>query len=240
VVLQSIAERRRDGADRGDLLSMLLATRDEETGEGMTDRQLRDEVMTLMLAGHETTAMTLSWTLYLLSLHPAARRALQDEVDRVLAGRPPGTDDLPQLPYTRAVIEEAMRLYPPAWAVTRSVTAADEVDGFLIPAGSMTMLSPYATHRDPSLWQNPEGFDPDRFHATQDVDLPRPRYAYFPFGGGPHLCIGAGFAMMEAQILLATLVQRLRLDLVPGLPIELEPLVTLRPRHGIPMTVHPR
>ena len=238
VVLQSIAERRRDGVDRGDLLSMLLSTRDEETGEGMTDRQLRDEVMTLMLAGHETTAMALSWTLYLLSRHPQARRALEAEVDQVLGGRPATTEDLPRLTYTRMVIEETMRLYPPAWAVTRSVAADDEIEGFRVPAGKMVMVSPYATQRDPALWPNPEGFDPDRFDPRQEVS--RPRYAYFPFGGGPHLCIGAGFAMMEAQILLATLAGKLRLDLLPGHPIAIEPLVTLRPRHGLQMTVHAR
>jgi cytochrome P450 len=238
VVLDSIAERRRDGIDRGDLLSMLLAARDEETGEGMTDQQLRDEVMTLMLAGHETTAMTLSWTLSLLSRNPAARRSLESEVDGVLAGRLPTTDDLPRLPYTRMVIEEAMRLYPPAWAVTRSVAADDEIDGFAIPAGSITMISPYVTHRDLALWDNPEGFDPERFAPARDAD--RPRYAYFPFGGGPHLCIGAGFAMMEAPLILATLAQRLRLDLLPGHPVQIEPLVTLRPRGGLPMILRPR
>jgi cytochrome P450 len=238
VVMDSIAERRRDGVDRGDLLSMLLAARDEETGEGMTDRQLRDEVMTLMLAGHETTAMTLCWTLYLLSRHPAARRTLEAEVDRVLGGRVPSTEDLPRLPYTRMVIEEAMRLYPPAWGVTRSIAHDDEIDGFAVPAGAIVIVSPYTTHRDEALWPNPEGFDPDRFDAARESA--RPRYAYFPFGGGPHLCIGAGFAMMEAQIILATLAQRLRLDLVPGHPVEVEPLVTLRPRHGIQMTLHPR
>ncbi len=238
VVLDSIAERRRDGVDRGDLLSMLLAARDEETGEGMTDRQLRDEVMTLMLAGHETTAMNLSWTLYLLSRHPAARRTLEAEVDQVLAGRVPGTDDLPRLPYTRMVIEEAMRLYPPAWAVTRSVAQDDEIDGFAIPAGAIVMVSPFVTHRDLQLWDNPEGFDPERFETTRAAE--RLRYAYFPFGGGPHLCIGAGFAMMEAPIILATLAQRLRLDLLPAHPVPIEPLVTLRPRHGLPMILHRR
>ncbi len=238
VVLQTIAERRRDGVDRGDLLSMLLATRDEETGEGMTDQQLRDEVMTLMLAGHETTAMTLCWTCYLLSRHPDVRRKVQAEVDRVLGGRPATADDLPGLIFTRMAIEECMRLYPPAWAVTRSVVADDEVDGFVIPAGSMAMVSAYVTQRDPTLWENPEGFDPERFDPARAAS--RPRYAYFPFGGGPHLCIGAGFAMMEAQILLATLTQQLQLDLAPGHPVEIEPLITLRPRHGLFMTVRPR
>jgi cytochrome P450 len=139
------------------------------------------------------------------------------------------------LPVTRRVLEEAMRLYPPAWVVTRSVTADDEVDGFHIPAGSLAIVSPYVTHRDPALWPNPEGFDPERF-AQGDP----PRYAYFPFGGGPHFCIGAGFAMMEAQIVLATLAQHVHLDLVASHPLEAEPMVTLRPRHGIRVTLRSR
>jgi cytochrome P450 len=191
-------------------------------------------VMTLMLAGHETTTVALSWTLMLLSRHPHVRRGLEAELDDVLAGRAVTLEDLPRLRRTRMILDESMRLYPPAWVVTRSVRADDEVDGYHVPAGSMVIVSPYVTHRDPTLWPNPEGFDPDRFAGEQ------PRYAYFPFGGGPHLCIGAGFAMMEAQLVLATVVQRLRLDLVPGHPIEYEPLVTLRPRHGIRMTPHAR
>jgi cytochrome P450 len=234
VVLEAIQQRRREG-DRGDLLSMLVASRDAETGEGMNDRQLRDEVMTLMLAGHETTTVSLSWTLMLLSRHPAIRRALEAEVSEVLGDRAATLDDLPRLRLTRLVLEESMRLYPPAWVVTRSVEADDEIDGYLIPAGSMVIVSPYVTHRDPVLWPNPEGFDPDRF-ASAEHD----RYAYFPFGGGPHLCIGAGFAMMEAQIMLATLVRHFQLDLVTGHPVECEPLITLRPRHGIRMTLHAR
>jgi cytochrome P450 len=228
VVLSLIAERRRDGADRGDLLSMLLAARDEDTGEGLTDRQLRDEVMTLLLAGHETTAMALSWTFYLLSLHPGARRTLENEVD---AAAPSGGDDLHRLRYTRMVLDEALRLYPPAWVVTRSADGADELGGFSIPAGSRVLVSPYVTQHDPALWDDPEGFDPERF--APGVQDGRPRYAYFPFGGGPHLCIGAGFAIMEATIVLATVARRLRLDLEPGRPVAIEPLVTLRPKPGI-------
>jgi cytochrome P450 len=233
VVLGLIDERRRSGQDRGDLLSMLLAARDEETGEGLSDRQLRDELMTLLLAGHETTAMSLSWTLYLLSLHPAVRRAVEEEARAVLGQRRPGAEDLPRLRVTRMVLEESMRLYPPAWLITRSVTADDEIGGYRIPAGTGVLLSPYVTHRDPALWDNPEGFDPERFAPERAEDAARPRYAYFPFGGGPHLCIGAGFAMMEAAIILATIARSLRLDLVPGRPVEVQPLVTLRPKAGI-------
>ena len=234
VVLGLIQQRRQSGG-QNDLLSMLVESRDAETGEGMTDRQLRDEVMTLMLAGHETTSVSLSWTFAFLSRHPAVRRTLEDELKAVLGGRAATLEDLPKLRYTRMVLDETMRLLPPAWVVTRSAVADDEVDGFFVPAGSLAIVSPYVTHRDPELWPNPEGFDPQRFENTE-----QPRYAYFPFGGGPHLCIGAGFAMMEAQIVLATVAQHVRLDLVPGHPVEVEPLVTLRPRHGIRMTLHPK
>ncbi|HXU80302.1 MAG TPA: cytochrome P450 [Polyangia bacterium] len=234
-VVLDLIQKRRQSPGGNDLLSMLVESRDAESGEGMTDRQLRDEVMTLMLAGHETTSVTLSWAFTFLSRHPAVRRTLEEELAAVLGGRAAGLEDLPRLRYTRMVLEETMRLLPPAWVVTRSAVADDEVDGFFVPAGSLVIVSPYVTHRDPALWPNPEGFDPQRFESTE-----QPRYAYFPFGGGPHLCIGAGFAMMEAQIVLATVAQHLRLDLLPGHPVEVEPLVTLRPRHGIRMTLHPR
>jgi cytochrome P450 len=247
LVLSLIEERRREGGDRGDLLSMLLLARDEETGQGLSDRQLRDEIITLLLAGHETTAMTMSWTFYLLSLHPLARRALAAEVVATLGGRAPGFDDLPRLRFTRMVLEESMRLYPPAWIITRSATAADEIDGYAIPAGAIVLVSPFVTHRDPTLWENPEGFDPERFAperfaperlaSVEHGEAERPRYAYFPFGGGAHLCIGAAFAMMEATIILATVVQRLTLDLEPGRPVAIDPLVTLRPTPGIWMGV---
>jgi cytochrome P450 len=251
VVLSLIAERRRAGADRGDLLSMLLAARDEETGEGLDDRQLRDEVMTLLLAGHETTAMALSWTFYLLSLHPDARRTLERELDATLVGgAAAGGADLPRLRYTRMVLDESLRLYPPAWVVTRSADGDDEIGGFTVPAGSRVLVSPYVTQHDPALWEDPEGFDPERFapgaqhgqggQAGQGGEDERPRYAYFPFGGGPHLCIGAGFAIMEATIVLATVARRLRLDLEPGRPVGADALVTLRPTPGIFVTARPR
>jgi len=238
VVLSLIAERRRDGADRGDLLSMLLAARDEDTGEGLSDQQLRDEVMTLLLAGHETTAMALSWTFYLLSLHPGARRTLENEVDAAPPGVAP--EDVHRLRYTRMVLDEVLRLYPPAWVVTRSADGPDEIGGFAIPAGSRVLISPYVTQHDPALWDDPEGFDPERFAPEAEAEKSRPRYAYFPFGGGPHLCIGAGFATMEATIVLAAVARRLRLDLQPGRPVAIDPLVTLRPKPGIWMTARAR
>jgi cytochrome P450 len=238
VVLSLIAARRRDGADRGDLLSMLLAARDEDSGEGLDDRQLRDEVMTLLLAGHETTAMALSWTFYLLSLHPGARRTLEQEVDATITGEGPRLDDLPRLRYTRMVLDESLRLYPPAWVITRSADAADELGGYEVPAGSAVLVSAYVTQHSPALWDDPEGFDPERFGAGEPES--RPRYAYYPFGGGPHLCIGAGFAIMEASIVLAAVARRLHLDLEPGRPVAVEPLVTLRPTPGIWVRVRAR
>ena len=183
--------------------------------------------------------MALSWTFYLLSLHPGARRALEKELDAAPSGgNGAGPEDLHRLRYTRMVLDEALRLYPPAWVVTRSADADDEIGGFAIPAGSRVLVSPYVTHHDPALWDDPEGFDPERF--APEAQEGRPRYAYFPFGGGPHLCIGAGFAIMEATIVLATVARRLRLDLEPGRPVAIDPLVTLRPKPGIWMTARPR
>ncbi len=235
VVMGIIGRRRRQG-DQGDLLSLLLAARDEDTGEGLSDQQLHDEVLTLLLAGHETTANLLSWTWYLLSTHPLAAARLRAELARVLSGRLPLMGDLPRLAYTRMVLDEALRLYPPAWIVSRAPIADDVIDGYAIPAGAVVTLSPYATHRHPEFWDNPEGFDPERF--TPERVAARPRFAYFPFGGGPRQCIGNGFALQEAALVLATVAQRYRLDLVPGHAVVAQPLITLRPRGGLPMTVH--
>lgn len=196
---------------------------------------MHDEVLTLLLAGYETTSNALSWTWYLLSQHPTAEECLHEELDMVLVGHLPSVDDLPRLAYTRMVIEESMRLYPPAWSFTRHVLADDEIGGYRIPKGSTIILSPYVTHRHPAFWENPEMFDPERFSAEHVAK--RPRYAYFPFGGGPRLCIGSNFALMEAQLILATVLQRYRLRLVPDTIVEPNPLITLRPRHGLPMTL---
>jgi len=231
VVLRMIAERRKSPGDRGDLLSMLIESRDAETGEAMDDRQLRDEAMTILLAGHETTANALTFTWLLLSRYPAAFRELRSELQRVLGGRSPQVDDLPRLTLTRRILQESMRLYPPAWIIARSVIAPDEIAGYQIPARSVLFISPYVVHRHPGLWEDPEGFDPERF-----ADEP-PRGAYLPFGGGPRMCIGNAFATLEAELVLATLAQRLRFDLVPGGGVELEPSITLRPQNGIRMNV---
>jgi cytochrome P450 len=238
IVYGMIEERRQGRSEAHDLLTMLLQAHDEETGETMTDKQLRDEVMTVFLAGHETTANALSWSLYLLSQHPDAEEKLCREVDEVLGGRRPTIEDLRHLPYARMVIDESLRLYPPAWAIGRQAQAEDDVGGYRVPAKSGVILSPWLTHRHPAFWAEPERFDPERFEATLAGE--RPRFAYFPFGGGPRQCIGNEFALMEAQLVLAMIAQAYRLRLVPGERVEPDPAVTLRPRNGVPMTATAR
>jgi cytochrome P450 len=237
LVFKVIEDRRRSGDDPDDLLSMLMHARDDQNGEGMSPGQLRDEVMTIFAAGHETTANALAWTFYLLSLSPAVARRLRAELGETLAGRAPRYDDLAHLPYTAAVVHEALRLYPPAWVISRSAIGDDVVCGYHVPAGSIVVVSPYITHRREASWPNPEGFDPDRFVDRGAGERPtgQHRFDYFPFGGGPRQCIGNGFALMEAQLVLATVAQRFELHLVPGHTIRAEPLVTLRPKGGIPM-----
>jgi cytochrome P450 len=238
VIFGMIDERRRTG-DRGDLLSMLLAARDEEQGgTGMTDLQVRDEAMTIFLAGHETTANALSWTWYLLSQHPDVERRLHHEVDTVLDGQPPRAADVERLPYTRQVVAESIRLYPPAWVVGRRALEDHPVGGYVLPAGSIVVASQYVVHHDARWWPDPFRFDPERF--APDADPGRPRYAYFPFAGGPRVCIGESFAWMEAVLVVATIAQRRRLRLVPGHPIALQPQITLRPKHGLAMVAEPR
>jgi cytochrome P450 len=238
VVNNIITERRQSGQQKDDLLGMLMEARDEETGEGMTDRQLRDEVMTIMLAGHETTAVALSWVFYLLSQHPAVREKLERELVDVLGGgharRTPTVADIPDLRYTTMVIEETMRLYPPAYAIARFGHEPDVIGGYDVPANAILTLSPYMTHRHPAFWPEPLKFDPERF--TPERVAERPRYAYLPFGGGPRQCIGNNFAMTEAILLLATIAQQFRLELQPGYRVEVEPLITLRPKGGLPMS----
>ena len=238
IVYRIIAERRRSSEDRGDLLSMLLAARDADTGEGMSDTQVHDEVMTIFLAGHETTAVALTWAWYLLSRHPHVAERLRTELDVVLAGRLPTVEDLARLPYTEMVVQETLRLFPPAWLMTRMGREDDEIMGYHIPARTPIYLCQYITHRHPDFWDNPEGVDPERFSPERSVG--RHRWAYFPFGGGPRQCIGSAFALMEAQLALATIAQHCRLDLVPGQRIVLDPKITLRPRYGLLMTLHRR
>lgn len=222
-----IADRRASGEDNGDLLSMLLAARDED-GHPMTDTQVRDESMTIVLAGHETTANALTWALCLLSQHPEARSRLEAELDTVLAGRIPAYEDLARLPYTLQVVKEAMRLYPPAYVIGRVALRDVEVAGFFVPSGTYVIISPYVMHRNPAYFPDPNRFEPARFEAEAEKRLPR--NTYLPFGGGPRVCVGNHFALMEAHLALAVLAQRARLDLVSGALPGTEPMVTLRPR----------
>lgn len=226
-------DARRGGVERNDLLSMLLQAQDED-GSRMSDRQVRDEVITLLLAGHETTANALAWTGYLLSQHPEVESTLLAELREVLGGRPPAAADLPNLIFTESVLAEAMRLYPPAYIIIRRALHEDTLpSGFTFPAGSDLFMCQYWVHRDPRFFPDPERFDPDRFRGRAKED--RPAFSYFPFGGGSKMCIGESFARMEGVLVLATLLQRFKLTPVPGQAIEPEPLVTLRPKYGIRM-----
>jgi cytochrome P450 len=238
VVQGIITQRRRQNTDPEDLLSILLLARDQETGQGMNDQQVRDEVITLLIAGHETVSNALTWTWYLLSQYPQAACHLHKELEIVLGGQIPTMDHLAKLAYTHMVLDETLRLYPPAWVFGRKAVADDEIGGYFIPANSMIVLSPYITHRHPAFWQDPEVFDPERFAPERSAS--RPHFAYFPFGGGPRMCIGNYFALMEMQLILATVVQRYRLHLVPGHTVEPEALLSLRPRCGLPMLLQQR
>jgi cytochrome P450 len=225
-VASILDERRADGIDRGDLLSMLLAARDSETGSDMSDKQLRDEILTIFAAGHETTATALSWIWYLLAQHPEAEARLHHELDSVLGGRTPTYADLSRLTWTRMVIEEAMRLYPPVHTIARTALGEDRIGGVRVPAGAILTISIYVTHRNPTLWPQPERFEPERFAPAAVAQ--RHRFAYLPFGGGPRICIGNGFAMAEAQVIVATIAQRYRVRLAPGHVVQPIGLITLR------------
>ena len=233
-----IAARRQRGDDTGDLLSMLMLARDEDTGEGMTDEQLSSEVMTMLLAGHETTATSMSWVWGLLSKHPDVEARLHAEVDAVLGGRAPTAEDVPRLTYTKQVVEETMRLYPAGVVFSRTVKEDDVIGGFHIPKGSAVDVSPYVTQRHPDFWEEPDAFRPERF--APEAAAKRHRFAYFPFSGGPRQCIGNSFAMMEAQLVLATVAQRYRLREAPGFSLEPDSQLTLRPKGALPMHLEHR
>lgn len=236
-VVYGIIAERRAGELGEDLLSDMLRAQDTD-GSAMTDKQLRDEVMTMLLAGHETTALTLSWAWFLLASDPQSQAKLYDEVDRVLAGRLPTAADVPQLAYTNKVVRESMRLYPPAWVLSRRAAERVKIAGFTLPAGSNVILSPWVTHRDARVFPNPEVFDPDRWSPVFEQQLPK--FAYFPFGGGPRVCIGSSFALMEAAVLLASLAQRYEVSLIAGSKVEPMPSITLRPANGVHVRLQKR
>ena len=233
-----IAARRISGEKRDDLLSVLLTAVDDESSGRMSDRQLRDEMMTLFLAGQETTATALTWTWYLLSQHPDVEARLLNELHQVLRGRTPTAADLPNLPYTEMVVREALRLYPPAPGVAREPIEDVEIGGYHVPKGSLVTVNTYALHRDPRFFDAPDRFDPERFARGWEDRIPR--YAYLPFGGGPRVCIGNGFAMMEARLILATVAQRCQLSLEPFQEVVPIQLVTVRPRGPVRMRLKRR
>lgn len=236
IVYRMIAERRRAADPGTDLLGMLMAATDG--AEQMTDQQLRDELMTLVLAGHETTANALTFTLWLLARHPEINERLRAELDEVIGDRPPTVADLKSLPYTEQVIKESMRIYPPVWMIERIAGSDDELGGYRVPKGHLIGVSPWTLHRDPDVWPDPERFDPGRF--TEKACAGRNRYSYLPFGGGQRTCIGNAFAMMEAKILLATFASRCDIELADKRAIELEPSITLRPKRGLRLAISPR
>lgn len=237
-VYKTIAEWRKTGVDKGDLLSMLLLAEDDE-GQHMTDEQARDEIVTLFLAGHETTANTLNWTWTLLAQHPDIEAKLHAELDSVLQGRPPTLADLRRLPYTDMVIKESMRLYPPAWTFSRETLQDVTIAGFNVPKGAVAALYVYGLHRNPKYWgADADVFRPERFLPEESEG--RHKYAYIPFGAGPRVCIGFSFATMEANLLLATFAQQWQMRLAPGQTVEMQPLITLNPKGGLPLTLEKR
>jgi len=235
LIYKLIAERRASGRDEGDVLSMLLTAQDG--ANGLTDSQVRDNVMTLMAAGHETTANALTWTFYQLAQNPTVCNKLLLELQQVLAGRVATVADMPQLPYTEWVVSESMRLYPPVWMMGRRAIADFEMGGYSFPAGTFFGMSQWVLHHMPELWDDADTFKPERWNPTEAKKAPQ--WAYFPFGGGPRICIGMPFAQLEAKVLLITILQHYRPRLVPGFQVELQPLITLRPKHGLRLLLEP-
>jgi cytochrome P450 len=236
IVDELVAQRQSSVGERDDVLSRLIISTSQEADPRVGRERLRDELVTLLLAGHETTASTLSWTLYLLDQHPQVRQRLHEEALEVLGDRLPVYEDLHQLRYTGMVVEEVMRLYPPVWLLPRKALADDEVGGYHVPAGADVLISPYTLHRHPGFWEEPDRFDPERFNPDRRGD--RPRYAYIPFGAGPRFCVGNHLGMMEATFVIAMLARDLRMDKAPDYEVVAEPMLSLRVRGGLPMTVH--
>ncbi|MCA9171717.1 MAG: cytochrome P450 [Planctomycetales bacterium] len=236
IVLALIRRRRDEGGDRGDLLSTLIRARDEESGEQMTDEQLRTEVLTFLIAGHETTAKALTWTIFLLASHAHFRQRVREEVHAVLGNRPPTVTDGPNLKSTRMAIDESLRLFPPVWIIARDAVEEDEIDGYHIPARSSVAISQYVTHRHPKFWEQPDVFDPDRFNAERSAG--RPRGAYFPFLVGPHQCIGNEFAKLEILLVVAMIAQQFDFELLPGSDVRSVAALTLNP--SVPVRIRLR
>lgn len=233
LIYSMIDQRRSSGTPGNDLMGMLLSARDEETGESMDEKQLRDEVITLLIAGHETTTLLLTWFFYCLGRYPEFEAQVQDEVDRTLNGRMPTFEDIPKLVFTRQALDETMRLYPPAYAMSRWGNQADVIGGFGTPANAVITLCPFITHRLPELWSRPLAFDPERFNQASKTD--RHRFAYIPFGAGPRQCIGEGFALTESVLVAAAIAQRFRLRIPDGYTAQLDPQITLHPKGGMPL-----
>ncbi len=238
LIYAMIAQRRQADSPGDDLMGTLLSAGDEETGIGMDEKQVRDELITLMIAGHETTALLLTWLFYRIGKHPDVEAQLHDEVDRILNGRLPTIEDIPKLVYTRQVVDETLRLYPPAYAISRAGHEADVIGGYATSPNAIITLSPYITHRLPEFWPQPQEFDPQRFTLTNSAD--RPRFAYLPFGGGPRQCIGNSFSLTESVLVTATIAQRFRLRSPAAYIAELSPQVTLRPKGGMPLLIEAR
>ena len=238
IVFGMINARRASSERRDDILDRLLAARDEDTGAGMNEQQIRDEVVTLLLAGHETSSNGLAWTFWMLTQHRDVEARLLEELSSVLNGRPALSSDLAQLPYLKQVVQESMRLLPPVWAIARRSHQDEIFQGHLVPAGAYITIPIYALHRHPEFWPDPERFDPERFNPNRTE--PRHSYCYIPFAAGPRTCIGAGMAMLEIQLVIANLLPRFRMEVPPGARIEPAAKVTLTPKFGMPMTVTPR
>ncbi len=232
-IFDLIARRRADRSGPSNFLDILLDARDAGTGTPISEREIRDEVMTMLMAGHKSTSVALTWSWYLLDQHRHVREGVSDEVKAVVGDRPVQLEDLAKLPLTSMTIDETLRLYPPAWSTTRTPLRDDTIGGRRIPRGKFVIVSPYVTHRHPAFWEDPESFRPERFRGG--IPTGPDRFAYFPFGGGPRQCMGVQFALMEAKIILATLVQRFRPSVAPGHVVRIDPQVTLRPRNGMPM-----
>jgi cytochrome P450 len=237
-IYRLIADRKSQERPPADLLTLLIQARDEDTGQPMTDREIRDEAITIYAAGHETSSTALCWTLYLLAQHAEVLRKVRQEIEEVTGGRQPGFEDLRQLAYTAQVIQESMRLYPPAFAIGRQPVKDDVILGHPVPAYSIVFLSIGALHRDPAHWERPDEFFPE--HFSPEAEKQRPRMAYMPFGAGPRMCVGNHFAMMEMQLLLSLFVRHFDFELVGEHPVVPEPLITLKPKHGILMKIVPR